>query len=142
MNIKTTGVSEDKFSKKCFKFIGKEWFRGLSYSSKNTESAGGWQQEKEETKSIDSGDVHRSFSGVFINPTVFSTWIIKIPEERNPGLDLTKLTEVEIQFSGSFVASTSKHPLCEKNEISDEEYKSMDELYGEKKSFIFLSALV
>ena len=33
--VETTGVSEDKFDGKCFKFIGERWFRSLSYFSKD-----------------------------------------------------------------------------------------------------------
>lgn len=145
--VESTGVSQDKFQGKCFKFVGEKWIRTISYYNKGAEknAAGGRarravsdvdfqtmkasikaiesqleKQSQDEVIFIDSGDVHKSFSGVFRNPTVFSTWVFKIPKNRNPGLDLSGLKEIELKFSGSFVTTTDSVSLKCKEQDEDE----------------------
>ena len=53
---------------------------------------------------LESADVHKSFQGIYRVPTPFTTWIVSIPRDRNPGLDLSALYEIQVRFTGSFVA--------------------------------------
>ena len=53
---------------------------------------------------LESANVHKSFYGIYRVPTPFTTWIISVPPERNRGLDLSGLYEIEVRFSGSFIA--------------------------------------
>ena len=53
---------------------------------------------------LESADVHKSFYGIYRVPTQFTTWIISVLPERNQGLDLSGLYEIEVRFSGSFIA--------------------------------------
>ena len=53
---------------------------------------------------LESANVHKSFYGIYRVPTPFTTWIISLAAERNRGLDLSGLYEIEVRFSGSFIA--------------------------------------
>ena len=55
---------------------------------------------------LESANVHKSFYGIYRVPTPFTTWIISVPPEpeRNRGLDISGLYEIEVRFSGSFIA--------------------------------------
>ena len=53
---------------------------------------------------LESANVHKSFYGIYRVPTPFTTWIISVPPDRNRGLDLSGLYEIEVRFSGSFIA--------------------------------------
>ena len=53
---------------------------------------------------LESANVHKSFYGIYRVPTPFTTWIISVTPKRNHGLDLSGLYEIEVRFSGSFIA--------------------------------------
>ena len=53
---------------------------------------------------LESANVHKSFYGIYRVPAPFTTWIISVPPERNRGLNLSGLYEIEVRFSGSFIA--------------------------------------
>ena len=130
--VESTGISEDRYQGKCFKFIGERWSRRLSYYSPDAVKAIKPESSKKlnEDKTIvdiDSGDIHKSFAGVFQTPTVFTTWIFKIPKDKNPGLDLSNLYEIILKFSGSFVAPTefsSPYKCKVDEEVEDKEAQS------------------
>merc|ERR1719318_812939 len=60
---------------------------------------------------IDSAHVHKSFDGIYRLPTIFTTWTFSVPREKNPGLNLKGLTEIQLKFSGSFVYSDQSTPI-------------------------------
>ena len=133
--VESIGISEDRYQGKCFKFISEKWSRRLFYCSPNViKGAKRFTIDqiktalkttlKEEKVCIDSGDIHKSFAGVFQTPTVFFTWIFNIPKDKNPGLDLSNLYEIELKFSGSFVAPTpasSAYQYKVEEEVENEE---------------------
>ena len=107
--VESTGISEDRYQGKCFKFMGEKWNRGLSYYSHDVVKGAKlftvdqikialMTALKEQGVYIDSGDIHKSFAGVFQTPTAFFTWIFSIPKNKNPGLDLSNLYEIELNF--------------------------------------------
>ena len=53
----------------------------------------------------EAADVHKSFQGIYRVPTVFTNWYIRVPQNANPGLDLSQLTSIKVRFAGSFIAS-------------------------------------
>ena len=136
--VESTGISEDRYQGKCFKFIGERWSRRLSYYSPDAvkgeiktavkttskEESSKKLNEDKNIVDIDFGDIHKSFSGVFQTPTVFTTWIFKIPKDKNPGLDLSNLYGITLKFSGSFVAPTefsSPYQCKVEEEVEDKE---------------------
>ena len=48
-------------------------------------------------------------------PTPFTTWVVSISSEQNPGLDLSNLASIELLFSGSLVTSTTADVRKEQN---------------------------
>ncbi|XP_065642442.1 uncharacterized protein LOC136074071 [Hydra vulgaris] len=76
------------------------------------------KKEMEQVTIIEAGNIHKNFEGLFTSPTVFTTWLFILPEKLNPGLNLTNLIEIELKFSGSFIASdyTKKTIQCNINE--------------------------
>ena len=63
------------------------------------------KMKSENSRSVlESANVHKSFYGIYRVPTPFTTWIISVPPDRNRGLDLRGLYEMEVSFSGSFIA--------------------------------------
>ena len=126
----STGIYQDRYNGECFKFIGEKWIRSLSYFSKNVMSRRRKRTltiadlnakleriegqisklkldlQQNDVTFIDSANIHKSFDGVFSEPTVFTTWTFTIPDDRNPGLNLDGLDEIELKFSGSFVTAS------------------------------------
>ena len=170
VSIQNTGVLEDKYDGRCYKFVGGDkWRKGVSYYSKHLEGelALGVSRERRSVSDdefralvssldgiktkinerseqnavfIDSADIHHSFTGVSQSPSVFATWIIKVPKNRNQGLELSDLKEIELKFSGSFVrtidgAASMKCKLKDESEIvlplePDEDEDVMDNTDG------------
>ena len=138
----STGIYEDRYNGQCFKFIGEKWMRTMSYFSRNllkekskrqlaiadwtkldkklqslrkklTNHIDAQQSNlKNEVTFIDTANVHKSFQGVFSEPTVFTTWMFNISDIQNPGLTLDSLEEIELKFSGSFVFTTGPSVQC------------------------------
>lgn len=84
---------------------------------------------------IDSADIHKSFDGVFSEPTVFTTWTFTIPHDRNPGLNLDGLYEIELKFSGSFVTA-SPSVIFVRWKPTDEDIKNRDKNTQDAKNVL------
>ena len=153
----STGIYEDRHNGQCFKFIGEKWMRTMSYFSRNLFQEkskrqlnnADWTKFDKKLQSlnknltnhidaqlstlengvsfIDTADVHKSFQGVFSEPTVFTTWMFNISDIQNPGLNLDSLEEIELKFSGSFVATTGPSVQCAvKDDEEDNRVSSRD----------------
>ena len=110
MKIENSGILEDRYKGEVFKFLGAPWIRNYEYCSKNI------KKDKHEVsddvptwclsrrfKTLVSTITYKTFEGFYPKPTLFSTWVISVPKEDNPGLDLSKLKSIQINFSGSLI---------------------------------------
>ena len=111
--IENQGVVADRLNGKTFVFTGDKWKRITRYKP---------AENIYDIKFQIKGDVHKDFRTNFNNPTPFSTWRIFVSDTRNPGLDLSGVTSIEIMFSGSLMV-TNEHNIIESevpNDVPDE----------------------
>ena len=96
VNIETSTIFQDRFRAENFTFHANSWKRSFRYNI-NPSSC--------EDYVILRGNIQEEFSEDINFPSIFTTWTISLPEEKNEGLDLSNVTEIDILFSGSLVVS-------------------------------------
>ena len=111
--IANSGITQDRYHGDVYNFYGNPRIRRYEYCGQNVrkESERGEESGEElpsdcqhkSHKTIVSTNTHADFKGAEVKPTLFSTWVIRVPDEENKGLDLSQVTGVEISFSGSLL---------------------------------------
>ena len=96
VNIETSTIFQDRFRAENFTFHANSWKRSFQYNI-NPSSC--------EDYVVLRGNIQEDFSENVNLPSIFTTWTISLPEEKNEGLDLSNVTAIDILFSGSLVVS-------------------------------------
>lgn len=101
VKIESESILQDRLDEKKFTFLAKKWNRVFRYKiPKNSEPSSSAYEMK--------ADNHNNRSPLALLPTPFTTWIISVSNEHNPGLDLSALTSIEILFTGSFLVNSQR----------------------------------
>lgn len=116
MKIENSGLIEDRYKGEVFKFLGAPWIRSYEYCSKNikkdkhqvSDDVPSWCLSRK-FKTLVSTSTFQNFEGFYPKPTLFSTWVISVPKADNPGLDLTDLKSIQINFSGSLITGKANY---------------------------------
>lgn len=113
VKIVSPGIIQDRYEGDVYKFYGSQWARSYEYCGKDikhTDSSKDYDPYEqtracasESYKTILSTNIHPDFRGFHLKPSLFSTWIVSVPPELNPGLDLQSVESLEISFSGSLI---------------------------------------
>lgn len=118
MKIENSGLLEDRYKGHVFQFLGAPWIRTYEYCSKDMR-----QNENEVSDEVPSVCLSRKFKTLvstntlenldafYPNPTLFSTWVISVPKADNPGLDLSELKSIQINFSGNLLMGRGNYSL-------------------------------
>lgn len=100
VKIESESILQDRLGDKRFTFTAAKWSRAYRYKIPDKpERATGYEIK---------ADIHRNRNQLALLPTPFTTWVISVSSEHNPGLDLSGLTAIEFLFTGSFVANPQK----------------------------------
>ncbi|WP_105167875.1 hypothetical protein [Pseudoalteromonas sp. T1lg23B] len=93
LNIKNSGVYEDKYNGSTFRFAGKATKRGFQYYN--------WAQYPE---ILIDGDVSNEFQFAYFEPTPFTQWQISLPNDGlNQNFQIQDIESVEIEFFGNAI---------------------------------------
>lgn len=95
INIASSGIYFDRFEGHTFYFAAAPLLRNFKYDSLSGSEAG---------IRVD-GRVADREKFAYFEPTPFTQWTITVPQKHNPGVDLSKVTAVTLEFSGSFMLS-------------------------------------
>lgn len=99
VQIESESILQDRLGNRKYIFTGEKWNRLFRYKiPRKTETLRSAYEIK--------ADIHTSRTPLTLVPTPFTTWLISVPIEQNPGLDLSGLTSIEILFSGSFIVNS------------------------------------
>jgi len=116
MRIENSGLLQDRYKGKVFNFLGAPWIRNYEYCSDDLK-----KDDDEDVDDVPSVCMSRhyktlvstktlnSFEGFYPKPTLFSTWVVSVPKEQNPGLDLSGLRSIQINFSGSLLVGHTNY---------------------------------
>lgn len=99
VNIESESILQDKYMNKKFTFYSGKWRRVFQYKipKKSSNHWGAYEIK---------ADIHNNISPLTFVPTPFTTWMISVSKEQNPGLNLSGLTSIEILLTGSFVSNS------------------------------------
>lgn len=137
VRIASPGIIKDRYESDVYKFYGSQWVRSYEYCGKDIKRADSSKDydpfevsqdcNTKDYKSLLSTRTHPDFKGFHLKPSLFSTWIISVPTELNPGLDVQSVESVEINFSGSLIPGNTDYRMYsvegrppKEAEVSDE----------------------
>lgn len=63
-----------------------------------------WLLKYQNGKDLTKGKLPESMEGDYFMPTPFTDWTLIVSQEKNPDLDLSNLTAIELKVSGNFIA--------------------------------------
>ncbi|KAF0532419.1 hypothetical protein F8M41_011285 [Gigaspora margarita] len=86
IQISTSGVYYDKRKNNIYKFLSDQLLREFSYEANNNKNI------------ITDGKIDEDFKDYYFQPTVFTQWKIKVPEEKNKGVDLFNVNSIKLRF--------------------------------------------
>lgn len=107
VNVQSESIMHDRMNGKKRNFVGKHWSRIFRYNTDEASSDKPKIQIKADTRQTDT-----SFN---FYPTPFTTWVVSVSSEQNPGLDLSNLASIELLFTGTLVSSTPTDVRREQN---------------------------
>ena len=101
VRIRSGSFMHDKVRNKKKNYVAQRWEKDFRY---NIDDVSTVEPTKKFPAKIEADTYHNRNSMDF-QPTPFTTWIISVSSELNPGLDLSGLTSIEMLFSGSLISS-------------------------------------
>ena len=101
VKIRSGSFMHDKINNKKQNYVAQRWEKDFRYSIDEVSAV---ESTKKFPAKIEADTYHNRNSMDF-QPTPFTTWIISVSSELNPGLDLSGLTSIEMLFSGSLIPS-------------------------------------
>lgn len=105
--MSTSGSYRDRLNGTSYQFTAKPLGRGFQYHLDPASSGkpnSDWRFDNGDLGYIEmDGAVATEVSYAYFEPTPFTEWTISIKPESNPGLDLSKVTKITMQFQGSAI---------------------------------------
>ena len=111
VKIRSGSFMHDKINNKKQNFVAQRWEKDFRYNLDDMKTV---EPTKKFPAKIEADSYHNRNSMDF-HPTPFTTWIISVSNELNPGLDLSGLTSIEMLFSGSLIPSPTTEIQRQKN---------------------------
>ena len=111
VKIRSGSFMHDKIGNKKKNFVAQRWEKDFRYSLEDMMNV---QPTHKFPAKIEADSYHNQ-NPMDFEPTPFTTWIVSISSEVNPGLDLSGLTSIEMLFSGSLRPSPENDVRKEKN---------------------------
>lgn len=98
VRIATSGVYQDRLGGRMFSFAGPPLKRSFAYRPDPNGSERDYQGNPV-TITARADDTEKAF----FQPTPFTTWELSLPEPLNPGLALDNVSEIGLEFLGSYI---------------------------------------
>ncbi len=105
--ISTLGSYLDRLDGSNYQFMSKPLQRDFTYTVSDRDGGAAWKFEDGSFGDIEvDGSVDKEVSYAYFAPTPFAQWSIDLTKH-NPGLDLSGVTKITIEFAGSVIPETS-----------------------------------
>lgn len=103
VEIRTSGIYRDRWKGETFEFGTEPLQRTFTYRAAHSSDTHDHRGHPVLIKAY-ADDVEDAY----FQPTPFTTWEISVPEALNPHLDLSAITEVGLEFFGTYIGATSR----------------------------------
>jgi hypothetical protein len=93
VDISSAGSYDDRYRGKSYRFTSVALHRKFQYQG----------DPGKKSSIIVDGAVADEEKYAYFQPTPFSEWVISLPQQYNPNIDLTGLTKITLEFAGSVI---------------------------------------
>lgn len=109
VTIRTTGNYQDRLDGVNYQFTAKPLHRTFEYIVNNQQTGSSYTFGKDLYGHVEvDGDVDNEVRYAYFEPTPFSLWTIALDKDINPGIDISGLTSITMEFAGSIIDNRFK----------------------------------